>query len=323
MNKSGSQGPLLFIAALIHVNLFHIHTEVYMKSKTFKQYRTFLLFLAPALVFYIIYLVVPTFAGLSYSMTDWNGLNPNYNFVGINNFVEALTKDKNFLNSMGFTLKYVIVMVLLSNVIAMGLAVLIDSRIKTQSFFRTVFFIPNMISLIIGAYIWKFIYQYVMDELSRIGGLEFLNQSWLSNSKYSFWAIIAMSLWTSVGYLMVIYIAALQGVPAEMKEAARVDGANSIQVFRNVTLPMIMHAVTINLFLMLNNSFKTFDQIYGLTFGGPARTTEVMALNVYKEAFSSYFRFGYASAKAVILFLFVLIITLIQLSITRKKEVNA
>lgn len=297
--------------------------EVYMKGKALKQYGTFFLFLLPALILYFVYLVIPTFAGLSYSLTDWNGLNPDYNFVGISNFVEALTKDTYFLNSMFFSLKYVVVMVILSNVIAMGLAVLIDSRIKTQSLFRTVFFIPNMISLIIGAYIWKFIYQYVMEELSKIGFLGFLDQSWLSNSKYSFWAIVAMSLWTSVGYLMVIYIAALQGVPTEMKEAARVDGANSLQVFRNVTLPMIMHAVTINLFLMLNNSFKAFDQIYGLTGGGPARSTEVMALNVYREAFSSYFRFGYASAKAVILFLFVLVITLIQLSITRKKEVSA
>lgn len=294
-----------------------------MKSKALKQYGTFFMFLLPALILYFVYLVIPTFAGLSYSLTDWNGLNPDYNFVGISNFVEALTKDTYFLNSMFFSLKYVVVMVLLSNVVAMGLAVLIDSRIKTQSLFRTVFFIPNMISLIIGAYIWKFIYQYVMEELSKIGFLGFLDQSWLSNSKFSFWAIVAMSLWTSVGYLMVIYIAALQGVPAEMKEAARVDGANSIQVFKNVTLPMIMHAVTINLFLMLNNSFKAFDQIYGLTGGGPARSTEVMALNVYREAFSSYFRFGYASAKAVILFLFVLVITLIQLSITRKKEVSA
>ncbi len=294
-----------------------------MKGKALKQYGTFFLFLLPALILYFVYLVIPTFAGLSYSLTDWNGLNPDYNFVGISNFVEALTKDTYFLNSMFFSLKYVVVMVILSNVIAMGLAVLIDSRIKTQSLFRTVFFIPNMISLIIGAYIWKFIYQYVMEELSKIGFLGFLDQSWLSNSKYSFWAIVAMSLWTSVGYLMVIYIAALQGVPTEMKEAARVDGANSLQVFRNVTLPMIMHAVTINLFLMLNNSFKAFDQIYGLTGGGPARSTEVMALNVYREAFSSYFRFGYASAKAVILFLFVLVITLIQLSITRKKEVSA
>lgn len=297
--------------------------EVYMKSKALKQYGTFFLFLLPALILYFVYLVIPTFAGLSYSLTDWNGLNPDYNFVGISNFVEALTKDAYFLNSMFFSLKYVVVMVILSNVIAMGLAVLIDSRIKTQSLFRTVFFIPNMISLIIGAYIWKFIYQYVMEELSKTGFLGFLDQSWLSNSKFSFWAIVAMSLWTSVGYLMVIYIAALQGVPTEMKEAARVDGANSLQVFRNVTLPMIMHAVTINLFLMLNNSFKAFDQIYGLTGGGPARSTEVMALNVYREAFSSYFRFGYASAKAVILFLFVLVITLIQLSITRKKEVSA
>jgi raffinose/stachyose/melibiose transport system permease protein len=250
-------------------------------------------------------------------------MNPNFKFVGLNNFNEAITKDKNFLNSIGFTIKYVVVMVVLSNVLALFLAVLIDSRIKTQNLFRTLYFIPNMISFIIGAYIWQFIFKKVLKELAKLPLLGFLSQPWLGDPKFSFWAIVMMSLWTSVGYLLVIYIAALQGVPTEIKEAARVDGARGIQVFRYVTLPMIMHAVTINLFLMLNNSFKAFDQIYGLTGGGPGRTTQVMSLNIYSEAFSNYFRFGYANAKAIILFLFVLVVTLVQLKLTGNKEVKS
>lgn len=292
-------------------------------KKKLKEVKSLLLFLFPALLFYTLFMVIPTIAGLSYSFTDWNGLNKEFHFVGLNNFIEALTKDENFLSSMKFTIKYVVVMVVLTNVIALFLALLIDSRIKTQNLFRTTFFIPNMISFIIGAYIWQFIFKKVMKELAQNGFLGFLDQAWLGNPNFSFWAIVMMSLWTSVGYLMVIYIAALQGVPSEIKEAAKVDGANVLQVFKNVTLPMIMHAVSINLFLMLNNSFKAFDQIYGLTGGGPARLTQVMSLNVYEEAFSSYYRFGYANAKAIILFLFVLTITLIQLAITRKREVKA
>lgn len=294
-----------------------------MTNKKWKETKSFILFLLPALVFYGLFMVIPTLTGLSYSFTDWNGLNKDFHFVGLSNFIEALTKDINFLSSMKFTIKYVVVMVVLSNVIALLLALLIDSRIKTQNFFRTAFFIPNMISFIIGAYIWQFIFKKVMKELAQNDILGFLHQSWLGDPNFSFWAIVMMSLWTSVGYLMVIYIAALQGVPSEIKEAARVDGANAIKVFKHVTLPMIMHAISINLFLMLNNSFKAFDQIYGLTGGGPARLTQVMSLNVYEEAFSNFYRFGYANAKAIILFLFVLTITLIQLAITRKKEVKA
>ena len=293
------------------------------KNKNSREVRQILMFLAPALIFYILFMIVPIITGLSYSFTDWNGLNPNYKFVGLKNFIDAVTKDKYFLESIWFTLKYVFTMVILSNVLALGLAVLIDQRMKTKNIFRTVYFVPNMISFIIGAYIWQFIFKKVMGELSVLPFLGFLDQSWLGDPKFSFWAIVMMSLWTSVGYIMVIYIAALQGVPTELKEAAKVDGANGFQAFRKVTVPMIMHAVTINLFLMLNNSFKAFDQIYGLTGGGPGRTTQVMSLNIYEEAFSNYFRFGYANAKAIILFLFVLIITLIQLKVTGKREVKA
>ncbi len=292
----------------------------YKKSTEIKNLA---MFLTPALIFYVLFMVIPVVLGLSYSFTDWNGMNPNFKFIGLDNFIEAITKDKNFLASIGFTIKYVVVMVVLSNALALFLAVLIDSRIKTQNLFRTLYFIPNMISFIIGAYIWQFIFKKVLKELAKLPLLGFMSQPWLGNPKFSFWAIVMMSLWTSVGYLLVIYIAALQGVPTEIKEAARVDGARGIQVFRYVTLPMIMHAVTINLFLMLNNSFKAFDQIYGLTGGGPGRTTQVMSLNIYSEAFSNYFRFGYANAKAIILFLFVLAVTLVQLKLTGNKEVKS
>lgn len=294
-----------------------------MKQIKVHSTKSLLLFLLPALVFYILFMVIPVITGMQYSFTDWNGLNKAYRFVGLDNFIEALTKDKYFIDSIGFTVKYVIAMVALSNVIALFLAVLIDTRIKTQNLFRTFYFIPNMISYIIGAYIWQFIFKKVMDELARASFLKFLDQPWLGNVKFSFWAIVMMSLWTSVGYLLVIYIAALQGVPKELKEAAMVDGAHGAQVFKHVTFPLIMHAVSINLFLTLNNSFKAFDQIYGLTGGGPARSTQVMSLNIYTEAFSNYFRFGYANAKAIILFLFVLGVTLIQLKVTGSKEVQA
>ncbi|MFP4017040.1 MAG: carbohydrate ABC transporter permease [Halanaerobiales bacterium] len=289
----------------------------------YKDIRGLIIFLLPALLFYTIFMIVPTVMGLSYSFTDWNGLNPNYNFVGLRNFINALTQDKNFLNSIQFTLKYVLALVVLANLFALFLAALIDSRRKTQNLFRTTYFVPNMVSYIIGAYIWQFIFKVVLKELAERQYLGFLGQPWLGNPNFSFWAIVIMSLWTSVGYIMVIYIAALQGIPVEFKEAARVDGANQVQVFFKITLPMIMHAVTINSFLTLRSGFMTFDQIYGLTGGGPGRSTQVMSLNIYEEAFSSYFRYGYANAKGIILFLFVLLLTFIQFRVTRRRELHS
>lgn len=310
---------------IIIVEYFHLQFIFMEKMMKIKRDGTaeFMIFILPALIFYSIFLVTPTIQGLSFSFTNWNGLNKSFKFIGFQNFIEAFTDDKHFLDSVEFTLKYVFVMVLLSNLIALGFALMIDSLAKKQNLFRTLFFIPNMISFLIGAYIWRFIFKKVLKEIAQYPLLGFLDQHWLGNPNFSFWAIVIMSLWTSVGYLMIIYIAALQGVPTVLKEAATIDGANTIQKLRNVVLPLIMHSVTINFFLSLNNSFKAFDQIYGLTGGGPGRATQVMSLNIYEEAFSSYYRFGYASAKAIILFCFVLIITLIQLWITRSREVKA
>lgn len=282
-----------------------------------------LAFVLPALVFYALFVLAPAFGGIWYSMTDWNGVNPAYSFIGLANYREALMEDENFLKSIGFTLKYVIAMVILQNVFAIMLAVLIESRRKTKSLFRTIFFMPNMISLIIGGMMWLFIFTKVLPDLAGRTGLLFLDQSWIGDPRLSFIAILILSLWGGVGYLMVIYIAALQNIPDHVKEAAAIDGAGGWQSFRYITLPMILPAITIGVFLTLNSSFKVFEAVFALTKGGPGRATQVIALNIFDEAFSQSNRYGYASAKAMILFLIVMAITFIQLAIMKKREVEA
>ncbi|WP_143192385.1 carbohydrate ABC transporter permease [Paenibacillus sp. P32E] len=282
-----------------------------------------LAFVLPALVFYAFFVLAPAFGGIWYSMTDWNGVNPAYSFIGLANYREALIEDENFLKSIGFTLKYVIAMVILQNVFAIMLAVLIESRRKTKSLFRTIFFMPNMISLIIGGMMWLFIFTKVLPDLAGRTGLLFLDQSWIGDPRLSFIAIIILSLWGGVGYLMVIYIAALQNIPDHVKEAAAIDGAGGWQTLRYITMPMILPAITIGVFLTLNSSFKVFEAVFALTKGGPGRATQVIALNIFDEAFSQSNRYGYASAKAMILFLIVMAITFIQLAIMKKREVEA
>ncbi|MGN7940812.1 MULTISPECIES: carbohydrate ABC transporter permease [Bacillaceae] len=294
------------------------------KKTLFKRkHLSLILFVLPAFVFYLIFLFIPTVGAGIYSFTDWNGLNQSYNFVGISNYIEAFQDDKAFRHSFIFTLKYTIFVFIIQNVVALFLALLIESRRKSKGFFRTIFFMPNMISLIISSFMFSFIFTNVFPELSKQAVFSILDQSWIGDPKVSFYSILIVSLWQGIGYMMVIYMAALQGVPKQLKEAAMIDGANIFQRVTHVILPMIMHAITICSFLTLNGAFKVFDVVYALTQGGPGTSTQVMALNIYEEAFSNNFRFGYANAKAMILFLVVLVITLIQVSVLKRKEVEA
>ncbi len=281
-----------------------------------------LVFVAPALLFYAVFVLASAGGGLWYSLTDWNGLARSYRLVGLANYVEALTNDPPFLKSILFTLRYVVCMVVLQNASALLLAVFIESRARGRSFFRTVFFMPNMLSMIVGGFMWMFIFTRVLPFVGTHSALRFLDRSWIGDPRFALGAILVTSLWGGVGYLMVIYIAALQSIPRELREAAAIDGARALQVFARVTVPLILPAVTIGIFVSLNSSFKVFDVVYALTGGGPGRQTQVIALNIYVEAFSRSYRYGYASAKAIVLFLIVFLITLLQLRIMKGRELE-
>lgn len=288
-----------------------------------KQFLIFSAFVFPALVFYAVFMLVPAGSAVWYGLTNWNGLNPAYKFVGLSNFIEAFTDDPAFLNSLWITLKYVLFITVLRNLFAIILAVFVESRKHTRTLFRTILFMPNMLSMIVGGFVWMFIFTRVLPYIAEHSFLKFLDRSWIGDPVYSFVAILIVALWGGVGYLMVIYIAALQSVPSHLKESAEIDGANAFQAFWHITLPMILPAVTIGIFIALNNSFQVFDVVYSLTGGGPGRQTQVIALNIYEEAFSGSYRIGYGSAKAIILFLMIAIVTLIQLWIMKRKEVEA
>ncbi|MDA3901318.1 MAG: sugar ABC transporter permease [Spirochaetes bacterium] len=275
--------------------------------------KTLVLFSLPAFILYFVFMVLPAISAFIYSFTDWNALYKDFSFVGFDNYVEAFF-DRNFIGTLSLSFRYVITMVLIQNALGLTIAVLIDSM-KRQSIWRTLVFIPNMISLITSAFIWKFIYTKVFPEISAITGIGIFGESWLGDATLAFWAVTIVSVWVGVGYTMIIYLAALQNVPVVLKEAAIIDGASNLQTFINIT-----YAITINVFLTLNGSFKAFDQFLGLTGGGPGRSTQVITLNIYNEAFAGNFRFGYGNAKAVILFLIVLIITLIQFRVMRTEN---
>lgn len=280
-----------------------------------------LLFCLPALLLYSTFVLYPAINGFYLSLTNWNGLNPTKDYVGFSNYIELL-EDKIFIDSLLFTTRYVIYMVVLQNIIALFLAIIIESLAKGKRFLRTIFFFPNMISMIIGGFIWMFIFTRVFPQIAEFTGIMLFDESWIGNPQYSFYSILILSLWGSVGYLMIIYIAALQGIPKTLLEAATVDGASKFQVIWHVVRPLIMNSITIGIFISLSSSFKVFDQVFALTGGGPGTATQVVSINIYMEAFALRSRYGYASAKAIVLFMTILAITGLQLIIMKRKEVE-
>ncbi|WP_376768381.1 carbohydrate ABC transporter permease [Paenibacillus planticolens] len=294
-----------------------------MLRRLLKTHTSLILFVLPAFILYVTFLVIPMLQGSYYSFTNWDGLNKNYSFVGLQNFVEAIRDDKNFQTSILFTAKYVVFAVIFQNAVALLLALMIESRSRGKGLLRTIFFMPSMLSIIISTFMWVFVFTKVMPALSRFAALKFLDISWLGDPSISFWTILMVSVWGGIGTLMIIYMSAIQGIPQHLKEAAIIDGAKPFHMLRYITLPLIAHALTICIFLTLNNSFKVYDLIYALTGGGPARATQVISMNILEEAYQQNFRYGYASAKAIILFLIILVITLIQVTVMKKREVEA
>lgn len=289
-------------------------------TKTRNQNLSLLLFALPALAVYALFKLYPAFSGIFYAMTDWNGVDKGWSFIGLENFARVL-QDEYFWQSILFTLKYVIVMVVVANVIALTLAVAIETRPGARGLFRTIFYMPNMISMVIGGYMWMFIFTKVLYYfVDNFDGFSFLDHMWIGDPRYSFLAIIIVAAWGAVGYLMIIYMAAIQGVPESIKEASVLDGANAWQRFWKVEFPMIRHAVTICVFWTLNSAFQVFDVIFTLTRGGPGRATQSVAMNIYEEAFRGNIQYGYATAKSTVLFVLVLAITAIQLSLMRRRE---
>lgn len=284
-----------------------------------KQNLSLLLYVCPALLVYAVFKLYPAVSGILYAMTDSNGITQSCRFVGLDNFIE-LWSDSDFWNSIWFTTKYVVVMLIVANVTALSLALTIESLRKGKGLFRTIFYLPNVISMIIGGYMWRFIFTKVLYYMADDWGMKFLDQSWVGDTRYAFLSIIIVATWGTAGYLMILYMAGLQNVPLQLKEAASLDGANAWQKFWTVTFPLLRSSLTICLFWTLNSAFQVFDVVYSLTGGGPGRATQSVALNIYEEAFKDNIRFGYATAKSTVLFLIVLVITVIQVSLMKRKE---
>ena len=269
-------------------------------------------FTLPTLIAFAIAFFLPFLLGIYLSFTRFTTVT-NARWVGLSNYARAFTENEDFLNAMVFTGKFTLVSVVLINILAFSLALLLTRKIWGRNIFRTVFFMPNLIGGIVLGYIWLLI----------INGVLYRFQVDITfSAKYGFWGLVIVTNWQMVGYMMVIYIAAIQAIPTELVEAAQIDGANARQILFNITIPLVMPAFTICTFLTLANSFKLFDQNLALTRGAPGKATAMMALDIYNSFYGTTGYEGVGQAKAVIFFLLVGAIVLVQLRLSRGKEME-
>lgn len=293
-----------------------------MRGNKFSQLGQQFFFVGPAVLFFTVITIIPFLMGMYYSFTDWNGVSGDVSWVGIANFKAIFTNDPDFWSSFWFTVRFTVLGVILTNVVGFFLAYLLTKPLKTRNLLRTIFFMPNVIGGLLLGFIWQFIFIKGFATLGDMTGWSFFNLPWLGDATTGFWAIVMVFVWQSSGYLMVIYIASLSNVSKEVLEAADIDGASRMQVLRNIVVPLIMPAVTIGLFLAISWSFKMFDLNLSLTKGGPFKSTESVAMNIYNEAFLNN-RYGLGTAKALLFFVIVAIITVVQVRVTKSKEVEA
>lgn len=243
-----------------------------------------------------------------YSLTKWNGIAKEPVFIGFKNYMTLFESSSGFLTSLGFTARYTILFMILANVFALAIAVALTKKIVGVSVFRSMFFIPYIMSMTIVGFIWKFIFSQGFAVLYEKTSLEFLNWSWLGSGKLAFYSVVFVGVWQALGFYIVLYIAGLQAVPTDVLEAATIDGANGVNKFFRVTLPLLKPSIITCVFMSLTNSLKVFDIILALTKGGPGESTYSATMDIYREAFQKN-NYGLGSAKAIVFFVIVLVIT--------------
>ncbi len=279
-------------------------------EKTLKKY--FVVFTVPTLIAFAFAFIIPFAQGVYLSFCDFTTVS-NAQWVGFKNYMLAFSGSQGFTRALLFTVGFTIVCIITINLLAFTLALLLTRKIKGTNIFRTIFFMPNLIGGIVLGYTWQQMINAILYQFET---------TIVSNAKYGFIGLVVLMNWQMIGYMMIIYIAGLQNVPAELIEAAKIDGATAWQTLIKVKLPMVMSSVSICMFLTLSNCFKLFDQNKALTNGAPRDKTQMLALNIYDTFYGKTGYEGVGQAKAVMFFIIVAVIGITQLAFTRSKEVE-
>lgn len=271
----------------------------------------------PALILFVAFNTIPLITGAFYSFTNYRGYG-SYDFVGLRNYID-LFQDARVGQSYLFTFKYAIAGTVLVNLISLFLAMGLNSKIKAKGFLRRMYFVPNVLGGLVVGYIFSFLFTYIIPTLGSALNIGFLKNSILASEDWAWVGVLIVGVWQSVAMNTIIYISGLQTIPADIYEASSIDGANKWQTFIKLTLPMLVPFLSINLVLSTKNMLMVFDQIVSLTKGGPAQSTESISYLIYRNGMDGG-QFGFQSANAVLFFVIIVTISVIQMKMTSKKE---
>lgn len=280
----------------------------------------YLLLVLPGFIIFTIGLIIPLFMAVRYSFTSWDGMSPEKIFVGIQNYID-LFQDSDFQNAWWFTLKFTIGNTIIQNVVALLFAVALDSGIKAQKLYRTIFFIPCLISALVVGFVWLKMFSNVLPELNEVFHTS-INFLLFGKKETVLSGLLIANNWQWIGYWMLIYLAGLQSVPGELYEAAKIDGAGPVKRFFHVTIPMLAPAITICVVGITTGSLKVYDLLVSSTKGGPGRASTSMIYQTYTTAINGR-QYGYGCAMSVTLVLVLLLVALIQVKGLKKREVQA
>ncbi|MDR0442076.1 MAG: sugar ABC transporter permease [Treponema sp.] len=290
----------------------------------------FFLFLFPSVFAFIMVIIIPFLMGIYYSFTNWNAITGTaVEWAGLKNYL-AVKSDITFLHSFLVTVAYALMNITVLNVCAFFMALLVTNNLRLKGLYRAGFFLPNLIGGIILGYIWQFIFNNALPSFGGMIGFSWLKEhQFLADRYLALLGIVIVGTWQYAGYIMMIYVAAIQGIPDSLLEAAEIDGVNYRQRLRHIVFPLVAPAFTVSMFLTLVNSFKQFDVNYALTAGGPSgmfmgkalMTNEFLALNIFQTAFA-YRQLAQGQAKAIIFFVVLAAISLIQVRANKKKEIE-
>jgi len=284
-----------------------------------RKLARFGIFGAIPLSIFLAVLVYPFAQGLYLTFTNWDGFEYT-KFVGFDNYVKSF-KDPSFWSTLRFTTLFVIVSLILVNAVAFGLALLVTSKLRSKNILRTFFFIPNLIGGVVLGVIWQFIFNSALVSLANKYDWALFKESWLQDTSKAFWALIIVTVWQSSGYMMIIYITGLTSIEEDVLEAAKVDGASPLRTLLGIKIPLMAQAFTISLFLTLRGGFMAYDVNVALTGGGPFRTTELISMHIFQDAFA-FGNFGTGQSKAVVMFIIVAAAALVQVSVSKRMEVE-
>ena len=279
--------------------------------------------LLPAMALFTAFILYPLLMNLIYAFTDYDGFSREYDFIGLKNFIKYFTSDRKALKSFGNTLIYSVSCITIGTILQLFVALIFYRRVKFNSFYKALFYIPAVISIVIASIAWKNILQFrgLLNKLLQTLGIERLILDWLGSPDIALGSLVFVTTWFSIGYGAIILLAGLNSIPIELVESAELDGARGFRKFFSITLPLMMYSITVLMFIGLTATLKQFALPFIMTNGGPIDSTLTVTLNIYNNAFQ-YNKFGYAAASSIIFTLFIGIVTLVQLKVTRSREVD-